>query len=1063
MLTSILTVTAGARERAVACALLAVVALGGPHQGTAQPRFSVLDIPPNAALISLSEPDGNGDVIVTGQPGAVSPGNAVILVNLDTGFLGAATSRPDGSFTGQVFGPYGTFILVKADPTGAALSKILVQGPMVAATPNLPTLPGTILKVPEPLATSGVPVGAAGSIESPGSSLPLWIFRGQIDGPAFAPGARFRITGTIDVVSPALAGAGAMSGGVIVRFRALTRPDGHGVLAEASFASTFLTPTELPIERQARRFSEGLDAFGQFTLTPLSPDRASGAIDFAVTLPADLPHGYYRPFLVPFFDGVPAELPPSRVQIAVGGADRGFTGIARLPIIKVGAPAPPRLYWTLLADALSNGSRGARATEDRPRFGVAPRILTSSETLVIPRQDPASGQPIRYPLEPYVLTVSLGNELPPHPPLIPFRFPSGSLTARVRKPDGSTLVIGPAPFVQSRVISPGNSEGITIDSGGGHITDVYRLSTMDPRFEMTFDQDGRHVVTLEGSIEDVWGNVWTGGGTYEVDVARILSLDTAVLPGMAFEVGDAVSPGLTISPPVPADVEVRLRLAPDSDPARMIERTVRGRANRFGYFQPLGGHARLAQPGEYRIDVVASFRDDEGRRWAGSRTWGGVVAARSPSIIAHGRRGVDNVVETIGPQWFFRLQSFPLLLAGGGHVSVPFHSGDVMWLEDGDSANPHLTIQDPGGAFTSLLRRRGFDPSGQFFRYFLTSPGEFDERAVVGEVSLFSGGLNGWDPHLAPERVDLWAYSYRSVQRPLVRVREEIGEDPTLGGTYWRFDEQYAGQIGVGLNGDLPNDIKFQYGGAVLRGTALARPEYAIYGSLFVLVPDTTPRGGASRVFPPFQGNGGGPSGGPIMTLKGRAIDLFAHLTGVRPGSVLEVGDTFSLVAAIGPPLPAVVSYTVTRPSGAPVTFSGRGSRVGYYYRPGDDFTVDQPGLYQVDLQVHFDGVTSAGQVTPPFPTGDVLGTASGRFHVYVVPRGSAPFEVTLPRNAFVAAPATLDVPARAPAGMTPTRVHRTTMMPGFVLDSGDLAPASRLTYRYDPVALARDFPNLDV
>ena len=90
--------------------------------------------------------------------------------------------------------------------------------------------------------------------------------------------------------------------------------------------------------------------------------------------------------------------------------------------------------------------------------------------------------------------------------------------------------------------------------------------------------------------------------------------------------------------------------------------------------------------------------------------------------------------------------------------------------------------------------------------------------------------------------MDLWAYSYRSVQRPLVRVREEIGEE-AIPNPYWRFDDRYANQIGVGFHGDLPGEFKFQYGAAVLHGSALDQAHYAIYGSLFVLVSDDDPMG----------------------------------------------------------------------------------------------------------------------------------------------------------------------------------------------------------------------------
>jgi len=101
-----------------------------------------------------------------------------------------------------------------------------------------------------------------------------------------------------------------------------------------------------------------------------------------------------------------------------------------------------------------------------------------------------------------------------------------------------------------------------LDQGGGQDCDIYELSTMDPRFEVQFTQDGRHVITLDGSIQDIWGNTWTGGGTYEVYVARWLSVDTAVLPGTPFEVGNTFTPGVVTSPAVPADISVRFRLAP---------------------------------------------------------------------------------------------------------------------------------------------------------------------------------------------------------------------------------------------------------------------------------------------------------------------------------------------------------------------------------------------------------------------------------------------------------------------------------------------------------------------
>ena len=729
--------------------------------------------------------------------------------------------------------------------------------------------------------------------------------------------------------------------------------------------------------------------------------------------------------------------------------------IVELPIIKVGNPVSPHLDWVLLLDTLSNGSRGVLAEDDADRFGVAQRILTPSETFVIPRLSATSGQPLSYRLEPFVPTLSLFNitNALPNSPRIPFRFPSGSLTVTIRQPDGAETVLGPVPFVQSRSKGLADEDGNLLSSGGGHLIDAYQLTTLDPRFDVTFAQDGLHVITVEGTIDDIWGNTWTGGGTYDVHAGRVLALDTAVLPGTHFEVGDGFNPGLVVSPPLTAEVEVRIQHLPHSDVSQIQERMIRGQTNRFGYFQPAGNSVIFDQPGEYRADIAARGQDARGQLWMGSRTWGGVVAPVNPTIVAHGRRGIDNQ-ETIGPQWFTRDQLG--LEFGDSHLPFPFQSGDVSWLEEGDSAIPVVTFHDPSRQLTALLRQRR-----DMLEVPLDLPGSFAERVVVGEAPLFSSRPDGLDPHLDPTTVDLWAYSYRSVQRPLIRVREEISED-RIGSPYWRFDDRYADQIGVGAHGDLPGEFKFQYGAAVLHGPALDRSHYAIHGSLFVLVPDDDPDG--TRTFPPFQGNGGGPSGGPLFTLKGEEIDLFIHLTGVRPGSVLETGNTFALVGAIGPTLPAQVAYTVTAPDGNKRSFSGWANEIGYYYEPEDNFIVDQPGRYTVDLRVTYDGPTSAGQVTAPFPQGDVLGTAQGRFSMYVVSPHSAPLKVDMPEHDFLTAPADFTVTATAPTGMRLTGGHMTTLIPGVVLEDGTLAvEANGLTYDYDPVGLAAGVPILDV
>ena len=788
-----------------------------------QPMPFVPNDPPKAARISISTPTADGEVTVTGAAGAVAPSSAVVAITLETRYFTIAQATDDGSFTATLLAPPGTSILIKADPFGTSVAQIMNSAPLDRGRP-IAALPGTIIRVADPPG-AGIPIGGAGRVDG---QLPIWSFHGSLNTQTLAPGDSLRVHGTVRVDSPALQGIDDLRVSVLL---GLERAEGPSLLhGRFTAGTTLLTPTGLPIERVGLRWRTKLSQHREVPLVKTTATRTEAEIDLTLPLPPDLPAGHYRPFLDCWFPDTPTEDPASQPLIDSIGQD---SGIVILPIITVGNPPPPRLDWMLLLDTLSNGSRGVVAGEDADHFGIAQRILTPSKTFVIPRLG-ASGHPLTYRLEPFVPTVSSDkstNGVPPNVPRIPFEFPSGSLTVTIRHPDRTETVLGPAPFVQSRSKSLVDDEGNFLSQGGGHLKDIYQLSTLDSRFDVAFDQDGLHVITVAGTIDDIWGQTWTGGGTYEVHVGRVLALDTAVLPGTHFEVGDGFNPGLVVSPPMTAEVEVRLQHLPHSDVSQVQDRVIRGQTNRFGYFQPAGNSVIFEQPGEYRVDVTATGQDGQERLWMGSRTWGGVVAPGDPLIVAHGRRGID-AQDTIGPQWFFfdqlsRNDTTP-------HVPFPFQSGDVTWVEERgevDSSLPLMSFHDPSRQLTALLQQRIDE------YYPLQSPGNFMERVVVGEAPLFSSRPDGVDPYLDPTKVDLWAYSYRSVQRPLVRVREEIGEESVLS-PYWRFDDRYADQIGVGAHGDLPGEFKFQYGAAVLHGARHSTDaHYAIYGSLFVLLP----------------------------------------------------------------------------------------------------------------------------------------------------------------------------------------------------------------------------------
>lgn len=993
------------------------------------------DDPPRAALIRVTS---DGDYAqFHGDAGAVPPNAFVMFTTLDTGDFSAVEARADGGFEARHFAPAGTSVFIKADPVGLVLSRVLLEV-RNGGDGALAGTSGTIVRVPVPAADDAIGVAGTGLFNDAQPRMrPTFSFKGTLNTLRLRPGQSLRVEGTVRSESPSWSNVDSLQQGAAVLLELLSDESGDTRSRKTHFASTLLTPTGLPLERSAIFGDPGV--FSNIALTKTAANVLETRVDLSATITADLPAGRYRAVLSLCCENEIASMTTDRPKIMIDKLNVQRRSTIPLAVVEIGEPAIPTLHWTLLADDLAGGARGLIAFEDRGRFAVGSRIVTESDSGVIPRLDPRTGEPNSYRLEPFALTVSVGDRaVPPSIPNIPFRFPSGFLRIEIQAPDGTVRVLGPYPFVQSRSRTLTNRQGVPLDQGGGHLTDAYQLSTMRPEMEVQFGSDGEHRITLEGEIEDVWGNIWRGGGTYSVVVANPLVVDPAVLPGTPFEVGDAFSPALTIAPPVAADVEVRMRFVPHSDAGRTIDRMYRGRANRMGSF-----HAppfRFNEPGEYRVDMRATYRDPQGGLWSGVKTSGGVVAPVTSALIAHGRRGADD--QTLRLQWFARASN------GSSHLHMPWSSGDVVWQTKGDAALPILTVQDPSDRVATLLRRRGtFMP-----------PQAFDERVAQGEIPLFSSRPDGRDPHLDPAKADLWAYTYRSIQRPLVRVREQLGEEPDVRSLYWRFHESYAGQPGVGSNGDLVNDFKFQFGGAVVRGTAIGEPEYAIYGSLFVLAGDDDPAG--SRVFPPFQGNGGGPTGGPLFALKKKEIDLFFHPTGLRPGTILHRGDQASLAGYSAPTLPSKIECIVTSPSGVTRTIRGQANKIGYFYEPSQDFAVLEAGVWKAKVKVVFDGVTSAGQVTEPFPTGDVLGSREGEFYFFVVDPRVEQLELA-PMPQFIRpadGPVTFTV--NPPAGLTDVQLTRTTIMPGFILEE---ATTASMSYRYDAQKLAKDFPNLDL
>ena len=133
---------------------------------------------------------------------------------------------------------------------------------------------------------------------------------------------------------------------------------------------------------------------------------------------------------------------------------------------------------------------------------------------------------------------------------------------------------------------------------------------------MSFDQYGKHSISLAGTIDDIYGNTYEISGAYDVYVAENLDLEFGTFPSTPFEVKDSFSPGVIVQPGVPADVEIKLEHLPNSDKSQIKAKTFSGKANRFGYFMPQGKELFTFQKaGEYRVDYNVSYKDANEVLW----------------------------------------------------------------------------------------------------------------------------------------------------------------------------------------------------------------------------------------------------------------------------------------------------------------------------------------------------------------------------------------------------------------------------------------------------------------
>lgn len=1017
---------------------------------------------PDTREISLRYDAESRRAEIVGRAGAVPEGSSVLIGTTELNDFVMLNADSTGAFTTDVAAAPGTHVIIKQDVTGQMNPlRDMADSDMIA--------PGVVLRVPVAQADEGVTFAAGARMCCNKELSASWTLEGTFEEDRLSPGQQFEIKGQAAVLTDSTSPPSLTN----MEFRVflIADADGRQVGRSGKFITPFLTQTGLPIERAFEGPPQADIWLGKTTVSWIVED-SRWVADFAATVrvPEDIRPGLYGLTAGGLHEVRNAAPEPPGFRTVSFSIRDNNAWLANLGAVTIGETEPMRLAATLLADQMSEGSRGGLlAREDLGSFDLSTRAVTRHEP-VLPRLD-GYGDAWSYRLEPYLPMVDAVDRSFPNPPSLLFDFDDSELTISIEKPDGESVTLGPAPLMRYASKSPRTPWHTDVGAGGGVLREIPQLQGAGDEFAYQFPADGEYVITLDGHIAGINGRRHLIQGTYDLTIANVLDIETALLPTTPFEVDDSMPITLTVYPQVPAEILYTVtQVGADGE---LNSESFRGRANPNGWWDGDGGIWNFDQDGEYRVDVQACYSDPQAGSWAGRIRLGGLVATPDSPIVAHGRRGSDGLIDIAAP-WGFENDYEYRPGVTGPHMHFPYFTGDILW----GTEQLHDERENNRNAGTAVVSHMSFqsldddDPLVQRAIVQARLKSNFDGQPAdamiqAGQIPLLTApdDMGSRDIGAHPDDIDLWAYVYSSAERPGVRVREIIKGDD-VGGSYWRFGDPYHMQSGNGRQGDLPGDFKFLYGGAVIRDAVQGEGIYAIYGSSWVLLPDDDPNG--SRFMPPFQGAAGGPDGGPLFTVHDRDIDMFFMPMGVRPGAVLETGNIFRMAGPIMPTLPSIVTYTVTAPDGSKRTFDGRANAVGYFYDPADDFVLDQPGLWKVELAVTHDGMTSAGPVEQPYPTGGLLTPDGMSFTFAVNDQNSIILEISTDLEDLTPADwfdniRNASFETSLPSGWSGNEARLTVTMPGTVLiDEMVSIDAGLVSWDLDGEALSKLAKNFD-
>lgn len=671
-----------------------------------------------------------------------------------------------------------------------------------------------------------------------------------------------------------------------------------------------------------------------------------------------------------------------------------------------------------------------------------------------------------YNFSPFLPRFSVADRNSPSVDLMNIDPKTSSIQITLTLPSATPIVL---PSVFGQYLSHKHNKSLNLrsrSSGGVHMTDIMQLVLNDASedYLRTFSESGEYTMAVTGSLKTIEGKVLNVNQSVSFVVAdKLVTALYSTLPMMPLQAGESIVPTVTLMPAIPANVTVDIAYAPQSGASTTTSFT--GLANDSGVY--VADSAMLfSLPGTYKVNIEVNYQDSNGTYFSGSRSFASVVADSNPEVVVHGQRGIDNFAEQSVPanRWFSRdaLGVSHSYQTQSGHVLAPYEQGDIEWVEDDVAGVVRASLAYNAELAAIQAVTNECDDSAGFTTWLST--GELKMTECVPRS--FARPLSDTMP-----TTGFTSYSYNGVERFSVRVRESVGDDNAHG--YWRFDDMYGNQRGIGSAGDMNAEIKFQFIGSVVKDFTNSKNHYSSHATLFVL----TDSGGGSendtRVFPPFNGHGIQPGGGAIVKIANRDVNSFVWPTTLLPGATIAKDDSIAFYGQIAPTLPLAIELSITPPDGVVFTVSATANKDGFVRT--NSILFDQAGLYLIKPKLTYASgdLTSAGALSSDIVNTEALLGLSDSYHVYVENSGKR-IQMNITLTGGKNTPETLDL-----AGDPVFRVldsadtetlsdfvlHTTVFMDGWILDQQTQSNQNlaSLAYTLDLSTLAQNFQTLDI